>query len=182
MSFFVYIHTCPNGKKYVGITTQSNPEYRWGKGGGYYNNKHFYKAICKYGWDNIEHEIFESDSESLMKFWEIILIHHYNSSNPKYGYNKSTGGESAKGMKHSEETKKKIGEGRRGHKHSEDTKKRMSESAIKRGQSAEYREHMHNKLAGRPSPMKGRKLSDETKAKMTAAKKLYWENKRNQNT
>ena len=175
MSFFVYIHTCPNGKKYVGVTTQSNPKHRWGKGGGYYNNKHFYKAICKYGWDNIEHEVFETDSESLMKFWEIVLNHYYNSSNLKYGYNKSTGGESAKGIKHSEETKKKIGEGRRGHRHSEETKKRMSESAIKRGQSVEYREHMRIVNTGK-------KHSEEAKKKMSEAKKLYWENKRKNNT
>lgn len=39
MSYYVYIHTCPNGKRYVGITTK-NPKYRWSKGNGYKPNKH----------------------------------------------------------------------------------------------------------------------------------------------
>lgn len=44
-------------KKYVGITKQ-NPKRRWkGQGQGYKGNKHFTKAIQKYGWDNFKHEI-----------------------------------------------------------------------------------------------------------------------------
>ena len=38
--FYVYIHTCPNGKKYVGLTT-TDPKDRWRKGEGYKSNKHF---------------------------------------------------------------------------------------------------------------------------------------------
>ena len=34
MNYFVYIHIFPNGKRYVGLTSQ-NPERRWGKGIGY---------------------------------------------------------------------------------------------------------------------------------------------------
>ena len=28
--FKVYMHTSPNGKRYIGITRQENPEKRWG--------------------------------------------------------------------------------------------------------------------------------------------------------
>ena len=55
-NYKVYMHTSPSGKVYVGITCQ--PTYaRWKNGNGYKNNKHFYNAIIKYGWDNFEHQI-----------------------------------------------------------------------------------------------------------------------------
>ena len=55
MNYCVYLHTSPTNKYYVGITKQ-NPLKRWANGRGYCKNKHFYKAILKYGWDNFQHE------------------------------------------------------------------------------------------------------------------------------
>ena len=144
MQYFVYIHTCPNGKKYVGVTTQSNPEYRWREGKGYKRNTYFYRAIKKYGWDNIEHEVFETHSLDLMAYWEKLLIYYYNTTNPEFGYNNTSGGEhingcqrldatkqkiskSLKGHIVSEETKKKISKAKKGFKHSEETKKKLRE-------------------------------------------------------
>ena len=63
MSYWVYIHTCPNGKRYVGITTAPKPEYRWGRNGEGYKGQLFGKAILKYGWSSITHEVFEVESE-----------------------------------------------------------------------------------------------------------------------
>ena len=56
--YTVYIHTCnKNGKKYVGVTSQS-VNRRWGKNGaGYKLCTYFGSAINKYGWDNFNHEI-----------------------------------------------------------------------------------------------------------------------------
>lgn len=54
--FSVYKHTSPVGKVYIGITSKA-PKERWQNGRGYWNNKHFYRAIKKYGWNNFEHEI-----------------------------------------------------------------------------------------------------------------------------
>ena len=54
--FCVYKHTCPNGKVYIGITCQK-PEQRWRHGKGYKRNALFFRAINKYEWENIKHEI-----------------------------------------------------------------------------------------------------------------------------
>lgn len=55
----VYVHTAPSHKVYVGITSQ-NPIKRWNNGLGYNRQIYFYRAILKYGWDNIKHEIIVS--------------------------------------------------------------------------------------------------------------------------
>ena len=60
--YIVYKHTTPSNKVYIGITFR-NPIIRWSSGRGYINNKHFFRAILKYGWDNIKHEILYSDLE-----------------------------------------------------------------------------------------------------------------------
>ena len=52
----VYVHTAPNGKRYVGITRQKLNR-RWRYGEGYKRCVYFYKAIKKYGWDNITHQV-----------------------------------------------------------------------------------------------------------------------------
>ena len=56
-----------------------------------------YRAILKWGWKNIKHKIYEVETESEMKYLEKYLIAYYQTTNPKYGYNISTGGESGNG-------------------------------------------------------------------------------------
>ena len=110
--FYVYVHVCPNEKRYVGCTTQK-PEIRWAKGRGYQTNKHFYSDILKYGWDNITHEVLEVDSKEEMYRKEIELISFYHTNDPRHGYNHSVGGEYGHlGCKHSEETREKMSEAR----------------------------------------------------------------------
>ena len=113
----VYIHTCKaNNKVYVGIT-QQNLERRWQNGYGYKNNKYFWRAIQKYGWeDGFEHIVFaENLTQERAEYMEIMLISLYDTINPHYGYNISIGGGlSHLGIKHSEETRKKISISRTG--------------------------------------------------------------------
>ena len=54
--YCVYKHTFPNGKIYIGVTS-INPLRRWENGFGYRKQTVMFRAICKYGWDNIQHEI-----------------------------------------------------------------------------------------------------------------------------
>lgn len=89
----VYKHTCPNGKVYIGQTSQK-PERRWSHGNGYKENSYFYRAIQKYGWDNIKHEIIaenltQEEADSL----EIELIERYKATDRNSGYNHHYGGQ-----------------------------------------------------------------------------------------
>lgn len=96
-TYVVYKHTAPNGKVYIGITCRV-PEIRWGcSGNKYRNNKHFYSAIQKYGWSNIKHEIlYDGLSKHLAEVYEKLFIFAYNSSDRRYGYNNTLGGEHGK--------------------------------------------------------------------------------------
>lgn len=124
-NFILYLHIAPNGKKYFGITGQKINR-RWGGGHGYKDNDHFWKAIQKYGWNNIRHIILADDlTKDDACLFEQILIALYDTTNHNNGYNNSLGGEH--GL-HSEESKRKISESRKGYCHSGETKQKMSES------------------------------------------------------
>lgn len=91
--YCVYIHTFPNKKKYVGITS-TNVLDRWGKNGNGYKSQQLMKrAIDKYGWDNIKHEIVMHNltEEEACKV-EIALIKELNTTDHNYGYNALEGG------------------------------------------------------------------------------------------
>lgn len=138
--YYVYKHTFPNNKVYIGITSQT-PNRRWRNGSGYliknkngeYSQPLMARAIIKYGLENIDHEIIcEGLNKKEAELKEIELIAFYKSNNPKFGYNISHGG-SASNL--SEETKKKISESKKGEKHhmygkhlSDEVKRKISES------------------------------------------------------
>lgn len=91
--YFVYKHTVPNGKVYIGITCSIDVDFRWRDGFGYTKNKPFYSDIEKYGWDNIKHEIlYNGLSPVEAQRVERSLIKEYNSIDPQYGYNLDDGG------------------------------------------------------------------------------------------
>lgn len=106
-NYTVYMHICPNNKKYIGITCQE-PEKRWKKGAGYRTQEHFKRAIKKYKWNNIKHKILFTNltkKEACLK--EIELIAKYKSNNYKYGYNVSSGGDGANDVKATPEARRK---------------------------------------------------------------------------
>lgn len=113
-NFIVYKHTSPNGKVYIGITSQSL-QNRCRNGLGYSNNKYFTRAIEKYGWNNFVHKIlFKNLTEKEAKEKEIELIKQYKSNDKRYGYNISSGGEAHTGCKHTELIKEKWSKMKRG--------------------------------------------------------------------
>lgn len=108
--YYVYMHTCPNGKKYIGITGKQDINDRWLNGYGYHTQIVFYRAIQKYGWDNIKHEILYSNlSESEAMELEENLIKKYKTQNRRYGYNVNKGGErTTLGYKFTDEQREKL--------------------------------------------------------------------------
>ena len=130
--YTIYMHTCPNGKIYIG-QTKRRCEDRWGNGLHYKNNPHFYNAIKKYGWENIKHEILAT-TENREEAGELEkkYIALYDATNREKGYNHSTGGmSSSEGYHHTDEAKRKIGEASKG--------RRLSEYAIKQKRLARIR-------------------------------------------
>lgn len=174
-TYYVYKHTSPSGKIYIGITSKSDPSERWKpNGNGYWKNKHFQNAIKKYGWDNFEHEIlFQGLSMEEACEKEIELIALYDSANPQKGYNGSLGGEA---NIPSEETRKKMSEIAKerlkdkhnhpffGKHHTEESKKKMSEYQSNR--SEETRQKISQSAKERYKnpenhPMYGKHISEE---------------------
>lgn len=92
--YCVYKHTFPDEKVYIGITKRK-PEYRWGKDGtGYKGCPRMSEAIAKCGWDNVKHEILlDNIDEKTAQKMEIELIKEYNSTDIRFGYNVSLGGD-----------------------------------------------------------------------------------------
>lgn len=82
-----------NRKRYVGITFRP-VEARWDNGHGY-DRQYFGKAIKKYGWDNIDKRVEYDHCLTLEKAKELEMyyIALYDSYNPKYGYNRTRGGD-----------------------------------------------------------------------------------------
>ena len=94
-SWTVYAHIAPNGKMYVGITSQE-PQKRWGSGHGYRKNERLWNAIQKYRWENFRHEIIASGlTQEEAGNMERLLIEKFNLMDPNNGYNMSIGGEGA---------------------------------------------------------------------------------------
>ena len=113
-NYTVYMHVCPNGKRYIGITRQI-PKYRWRNGNGYKYNEYFWRAIQKYDWNNFEHIIIENNlTKEQAENMEIELIAKYRSNERDYGYNIENGGNTI--GTHSITTRKKISESRLGEK------------------------------------------------------------------
>lgn len=105
--YCVYMHTSPSNKRYIGITCQSTDE-RWRNGDGYKRCTGFYRAIQKYGWGNIKHEVLLSNlSFEEATSAEKDYIKKYKTHNKYYGYNCTDGGEGVCGWKANEEQREK---------------------------------------------------------------------------
>lgn len=162
MAYTVYKHTSPNGKIYIGITG-NDPMKRWNNGNGYRNNKHFYSAIKKYGWHNFSHEILAVNvSREVACRMEIDLISKFKSSDPLYGYNRSSGGEyGGSGVHWSEQLRKKQSERMKGE-NNPLYGKHLSES---------HRRKIRESHKGENAVWYGKKLSKEHRNKLSESHK-----------
>lgn len=195
--YTVYVHITPNDKLYIGIT-HLKPSYRFGKqGNGYKGCTLFYRAIQKYGWDNIRHIILlENLSKEVACACEQYLIVKYKTNQSDFGYNNSCGGESGSfGHKMSLESRKKISEASKGRVMSEETRQKIGKAnsialkgrtvpqevrdKIRKNSKKPFLGRHHTEEAKRKNSEahKGKKYhlgykhSEETKRKMSEAKK-----------
>lgn len=137
MDYFIYKHTNKlNEKCYIGQT--KNIKWRWCPN-AYKTCSKFYRAILKYGWDNFTHEILKVCDETNVDYFETYYIKLYDSI--ENGYNLDSGG--CKNKTQSEETiQKKIEANKKrvykkgrtawnkGLKASEETRKKLSISHL----------------------------------------------------
>lgn len=163
----VYIHINKiNNKKYIGITSEKDPNKRWKNGLGY-KRQIFYKAIQKYGWDNFQHKIlFTNLTEQQAKQKEIELIALYNTNNNLYGYNQTKGGDAV--PEKTDELKLKISNSLKKYYQTDKGKKERTE--LSKRQKEYYLTHKN--------PFKGKKHSAETRKIMSEKAKIRKPNNR----
>lgn len=90
---FVYMFVFPNGKRYIGQTSNSDVHVRW-------NNHRVRKnhcwavarAINKYGWENVQKHVLVKVPNNLLDHYEVKFIDVFGSLNPG-GYNLTPGGD-----------------------------------------------------------------------------------------
>lgn len=120
--WIIYMYTFPNGKRYIGKTYRSLKERQESSNWvGYRDCPVLYRAIQKYGVNNIKQDILIEDymTDSRSSELEMYYIALYKTNcckyqNPSYGYNVTDGGEGTSGLKHTEEAKEKVRQARLG--------------------------------------------------------------------
>lgn len=193
----VYVATCTvNNKQYIGKTVSDllRRKLRHEKDAPT-SPFPFHRALMKYGFDKFGWVCcFESDDEAALLEMEMNLIAGMKTQVPG-GYNVTAGGDGFRGVKKTEEHRRKIGDAHRGRKLKEETKRKLSEAmkgkpSARKGvtvsdetrrkiseshtgkkMSDESKLHLSNYWKGRISPMKGRHHSEESKLKLSTAQK-----------
>lgn len=170
--WLLYRHTSPSGKVYIGITSR-DVNKRWSNGFGYKLCKLFFRAILKYGWDNIKHEIlFTNLEESRAKILEIELIRHYKSLG--ISYNITNGGDGMSGYTPTEETLMKIRKSLKGRTSpnkgklmKDSTKLILRERSLGRKVSEDTRSKISIAMSGANHPFYGKHLTTEHKIRIS---------------
>lgn len=161
------MHKCPNNKVYIGLTCQF-VECRWNNGEGYKHQKLFYRAIQKYGWDNIEHIVLaENLTFNEASDLEKDLISKYKSNNSKYGYNLTDGGEGISGYHLNAEQLERHRQNALGRKHTQATKDKISK--INKGRKLNLTDEQRAVLAERARHLPHYKRTDEQRKQMSEA-------------
>ena len=144
ITYCVYMHTTPSGKRYIGITCQSLNQ-RWRNGEGYQRCVGFYRAIQKYGWDNIQHEILvENLSYEEAMETEKQYIAKYKTHDKRYGYNCTDGGEGVTGWRANEEQRAKNRQAKIEQWKNPDLRDKLTEERQRRGRLPEERIRLKN--------------------------------------
>lgn len=175
MSCFCYLHIFPNSKIYVGTTQLKKPERRWGfEGRGYKKQPLIWNAICKYGWENINHKVIVCETPEKMWEMEKELIKKYDTTNHEKGYNLSIGGEkSGAGCHKTEETRRRMSELMKGKMTGDknpskrpEVRRKIGDSNKGKVRSEEVRKNLSEKNKGENNPNYGKHLSEDIRRKI----------------
>jgi hypothetical protein len=147
--YSVYVHTFPNKKVYVGITSRPVKE-RWGYGNNYTKCVSVYRAIKKYGWNNIRHDVIRVvESKEEAERLERLFIYKYGSNDPRFGYNLTAGGDARGGLQ--QESKDRIGDKNKAIWASDPLKREEAAKRMKkRMENQEYRDMVLMALGNAP--------------------------------
>lgn len=188
----IYKITNPKGKVYIGQTNNIERRHSGYARGDCKSQKLLYNSIRKYGWEAHKVEkVFEGTcSGACLNRLEVFFIDHYRSYST--GLNLTKGGGGARGYKPSEETKAKqsaakkgkplphlntpevrarISAAHKGKELSQETRARLSEAHKGKKLSPEHIAKRVATTKARGTTRKGKKHSEESKAKMGAAKR-----------
>ena len=192
----VYCHTTPSGKRYIGITCKKNLNKRWHNGNGYIKDTPFGKAIEKYGWDNIKHEILDTDLDEFtakcLEEYYIFSFHTFVGFSEPKGYNCTLGGDGTVGREPWNKGKTGVqvawNKGKKCKPLTDETKRKQSASL--KGQTPwnkgkttpeetrrKQSESNKGKHKGKTSWSKGKHLSEEHKRKIGESNKGKSRNK-----
>jgi len=174
MQYFhiIYKLIFPNNKIYIGQTIDFDRRMNEYKNKS--NNKKYnivvYKAIRKYGWDNVKQEIMFTVPTEFVNELETVMIAEHNATNKKFGYNILEIGRSTIGFRHSEKTKNRIREQKIGISRSDEIRKKISKS-LKGKYSNSDNPMFDVHRFGKDAPFYNKKHTEESKNKIGASSK-----------
>jgi len=181
MSSGIYqIENQVNGKRYIGSSV--NIESRWSVHlallrHGKHDNQHLQRAFDKYGESAFAFTILEDVEE----FSQLIECeqHYLDTSSPEYNIAPTAG--SSIGVRHNEETRRKMSEAKCGERnpffgkhHSAELLRKLHEGRRGRHHSDESKQKMSAATSGEQHHYYGKHLSEEHKRKISKALKARW--------
>lgn len=175
----IYEILFPNGKKYIGQTTQVETRVLAYKYLKCKSQPLVYNAIVKYGWSNCKFLILkECQNMEEMNLSEEQLIKKHKTQNRDFGYNITAGGLN---KKHTEESKKKIGDWHRGKKLSEKQCKQIGDRSRGKKASEESKRKMSASRSKEKNYLYGKKQPEWLK-KQISEKKMFQKSWNSDNT
>lgn len=184
--FYTYLHCKPNGDPFYVGKGHGDRCRSFGPHEG--RNSHHQRTVTKYGQQNIGIFVFDCDSEQQAIEDEIKWIRQLREQGFELT-NKTDGGQGVCGLRHSEETKKRLSEMNKGKQprlgwvpsaetrakisahnrsHEPEVKAKISAAGLGRHHTAEAKAKIGAASIGR-KPSLGKKATPETRAKLSAS-------------
>lgn len=146
-----------NGKCYIGQTLDTTRRYKRHVADAKKVKNKFYNAVRKYGVDSFTFDVLFTvlDANDLNELEQKFIIEYDSFAN---GYNSNTGGKSAFGFRHSEETRKKLSE-----------QKKQNNPQKGKPLTDEHKEKIASKMRGELGHFYGKTHTVEAREKISAA-------------